>query len=87
MKREIRSPTTGKPTTAEVVEIDEINERPIRVLLEDGSVLRMRLDIIEILRVDGEWDAEGHPLYSVKSNNLLSVLDSPKPLRRPDPGK
>ena len=64
--RRITHPRTGKSIDAQAVDIAEIRESPVRVTLEDGSVLRLRIDVIEAIRVDGEWDADGHPLYQVK---------------------
>ena len=81
VKRRLKSPT-GEIVEAEVVEIDEIKDRPIIIKLSDGSTLRMKIDIIEVYRADGLWDPEGHPQYNVKSGNLLSVLESPDHLKR-----
>ena len=50
--------------------------------LQDGSELRMRLVVSEVLVVPGEYDAEGNPAYVVKSQNLL-VAKSPDNLKRP----
>ena len=52
--------------------------------LQDGSELRMRLVVSEVLVVPGEYDAEGNPAYVVKSQNLL-VAKSPDNLKRPSP--
>ena len=79
--RKMRSPTTGKTVEAEVIEIKNISDSAIRVELADGTVLRLKIDIIEVVRFNDEWDAEGHPRYSVKSGNLMAVLDSPENLR------
>ena len=82
MKRTIKNPTTGQEVEGEVVEIEEIIEKPIRIVLADGTELRLKTDVVEVVRVRGKWDQEGHPVYSVKTGNLLAVLDSPKRLRR-----
>lgn len=41
--------------------------------LMDGSHLRLRLVLSEVLRVEGEYDAEGNPVYVAKSGNVLTV--------------
>ena len=41
--------------------------------LMDGSHLRLRLVLSEVLRVEGEYDAEGNPIYVAKSGNVLTV--------------
>ena len=74
--RKYQSPTTGKIVDATVVEIEEIKERPIIIELSDGTTLRLRVDVVEIVRFEGEWDNDGHPLYNVRSGNILAVLES-----------
>ena len=80
--RKLKSPTTGETVEAEVIEIAEISNPPTRIVLADGSTLRLKSDIIEVTRFEGEWDLEGHPRYSVKSGNLMAVLDSPDHLKK-----
>ena len=80
--RGLTSPTTGKMSTATVVEIEEIADKPVIVSLADGSRIRIRVDVIEVVRFDDEWDGEGHPLYQVRSGNIVAVLESPPELRR-----
>ncbi len=80
--RRLRSPTTGEMTDATVVEIEEIADKPIIIRLADGSRMRIRVDVIEVVRFDGEWDPEGHPIYQIKSGNIIAILESPPELKR-----
>ncbi len=80
--RKLKSPITGKPVDATIVDIDEIKDSPTIISLSDGSVLRLRLDVIEVARFEGEWDQDGHPSYSVRSGNILAVLEAPEELMR-----
>ncbi len=50
-------------------------------LADDGSVIRIKLVATEVLRVDGQYDAEGNPAYFVKSTNVTNV-SAPEDLRR-----
>lgn len=54
-------------------------------LVEDGSVLRVKLVATEVVRVDGQYDQEGNPLYIVNSTNVLAV-SSPEDLMRKEGG-
>lgn len=81
--RELRSPT-GEVVEATVVPIKEIQDPPIIITLEDGSVIRLKVDVIEVCRADNLWDADGHPYYNVRSGNLLAVLESSPDLNRKD---
>jgi hypothetical protein len=49
--------------------------------LEDGSMVRIKLVAQEILRVDNMWDADGNPVYVVRSTNVTAV-DGNEALRR-----
>ena len=81
-KRMVQSPTTGKMVEATVVEIEEIVDRPIVIKLSDGTVLRMRVDVVDVVRFEKEWDRDGHPLYNVRSGNIMAVLESPVNLKK-----
>jgi hypothetical protein len=85
--RKLRSPTTGETVEADVVEIVELRDPPLRLVLADGTTLRLRVDVIEVARFNGEWDPEGHPLYNVKSANIMAVLESPEHMRKGAKGK
>lgn len=80
--RKLSSPTTGKTVDAEVVEIVDLHEAPIRIVLADGSTLRLRVDVIEVVRFNAEWDREGHPLYNVRYGTTMAVLESPEHLQK-----
>lgn len=49
--------------------------------LYDGSHLRLRIILSDVFRVDGEFDAEGNPIYITKSGNVVSVR-APDELKR-----
>lgn len=50
-------------------------------LVDDGSVIKIKLVATEVLRLDGEFDANGSPVYLVQSANVMAV-DAPENLRR-----
>jgi len=50
-------------------------------LADDGTVIRLKAVVTEILRLDGQYDPEGNPAYIVKSSNVTSV-SAPDELRR-----
>ena len=41
--------------------------------LEDGTIIRMKPVVAEVLRIVDHWDTEGNPVYQVKSANVLMV--------------
>ncbi len=50
-------------------------------LIEDGSMLKVKLVATDIIKVDGEYDDQGNPLYALHSTQVV-VVDSPDDLRR-----
>lgn len=76
----------GEVVQVEIVEIEERDDPPLFIRLADGAKLRFRVDVLEVGRALGKWDAEGNPLYHVKSANIMTVTDCPEELRKP-PGR
>jgi hypothetical protein len=50
-------------------------------LADDGTVIRIKLIVTDVLRLDGQYDQEGNPAYVVKSSNVTSI-SAPDELRR-----
>ena len=72
----------GNPVEGTVVEVAESTERFSEISLTDGTVLRIKTVVTEAVRLDGKWDQDGHPMYIVRSSNIVSVVDSPAELGR-----
>lgn len=53
-------------------------------LTDDGSVLRLKLVVTGVLRIDGKFDDAGNPVYAVQSTNVVSV-SAPDELRKREP--
>lgn len=79
-KRRIEIPGRG-PTDVTEVGFRSSGEHWNEYLADDGSVIRLKVVVTEILRIDGEYDQEGNPGYIVKSTNVVAV-SAPEELRR-----
>lgn len=42
-------------------------------LVDDGTVIRIKLVVTDVVRVDDAFDQEGNPVYVVASTNILTV--------------
>ena len=42
--------------------------------LEDGSVIQFRAVATAVLRIDGQYDGDGNPIYLVKNGTIVSVV-------------
>lgn len=51
------------------------------IMVEDGTVIRLKLVVTEVMRYEGLYDNEGNPVYRVGSQNVL-VVSAPEELRK-----
>ena len=79
-KRRLQIPGQGEIDVTEVG-FRTSGEHWNEYLVDDGTVIRVKLVATEILRQDDFYDAEGNPGYIVKSANVTSV-SAPESLRR-----
>ena len=75
-ERKMKHPITGEMLDAEIVDIEEINEKPMKVKLSDGTLLRIKVDVVEVSKFKGERGLDGHPIYNVRSGTIITVLES-----------
>jgi hypothetical protein len=70
----------GNEGEAEVISFRASNENWNDYLLDDGTVLRMKLVVTEVLRVTNQYDQQGNPVYMVTSTNVMAI-DAPDELK------
>jgi hypothetical protein len=73
----------GKDVNALEVRFKSIHEDWNEYDLEDGSTVKMKTVVSEIVRLENEYDPEGNPVYNVKAGNLV-VIKAPDHLKRKD---
>lgn len=71
----------GRQVEATPVEASQSSEKWNEYLLEDGTVLKMKLVLKKVLKVEGQYDAEGNPVYVMQSTNVTTVT-APSHLRK-----
>lgn len=49
--------------------------------LEDGTTLRMKAVVSDVVRIEGHYDQENNPVYVVRSSNIV-VVSSPDNLKK-----
>ncbi|HKZ42706.1 MAG TPA: hypothetical protein VJ044_17215 [Candidatus Hodarchaeales archaeon] len=74
MANKIKFNFQGQEVWGERISVQDSRENWSQYLLEDGSTLKMKIVVTEVLRIDGQYDAEGNPVYFVKSANIISVI-------------
>lgn len=81
--RRIQVPFMGKMVDGMEVPVDESTERWSDVKLADGTVLRVKQTVASVIRIEGQYDAEGNPIYVVKSAPAIAVMHVEQVLRKP----
>lgn len=71
----------GREVEGFPVEVNQASERWNEYLLEDGTVVKMKLVLTKVLKIENEYDREGNPRYVIQSTNVTS-LNSPNELKR-----
>lgn len=71
----------GKDVDALEIRFKGVREEWSEYDLEDGTTIRAKLVVTEILRLQGEYDPENNPMYLVKSANMV-VVKAPDDLKR-----
>lgn len=79
-KRKLRT-DDGQEIEATVMTFQEGGEHWNEYLVADGTLVRIKLVATEVLRLDGQYDPEGNPLYLVRSTNVTHV-SAPDDLRK-----
>ena len=81
MAQRVKINFNGQQVDAQLVEVTQGGERWNEYLLEDGTIMKVKLVLTNVYRAEGQYDAEGNPIYIVQSTNVLSV-NAPEELRR-----
>jgi len=63
------------------VGIVKSDEKWSEVELQDGTTLRLRPNVVQVIRVDGEFDNDGNPAYITRVGNVV-VVSSPPELKK-----
>ena len=60
------NPQTGEASSGTVLDVVEAIEPMIRLKLEDGTLVRMKISVIEVMRMD-KPGADGKPEYNLNA--------------------
>jgi hypothetical protein len=69
-----RVPLGGREVMAESVEFETEKENWSTYLLHDGTSLKLKTVLAEILRVDNEYGANGDPIYIINASPVISAV-------------
>ena len=73
MPNTIKIEFQGQSHDAVPVEANQSNEYWNQYLLEDGTVLKVKTVVTNIMRLIDEYAPDGDPVYVIKSGNVVTV--------------
>jgi hypothetical protein len=83
-ERKVRTLHEGKEVEGIDVQVRESSEKWSEFTLEDGTILRMKLSLMSAVRIPGQYDPQGNPLYNTAVNPQILVVESDDKLRKKD---
>jgi len=82
-KVEVTLPT-GELREGAEIQVEESTERWSDYTLSDGTHLRAKLMIVSGIRVDGQFDQLGNPMYTMNVSPVFTIVSSPEEYRKKD---
>lgn len=64
------------------ISVDVASEKWSDYKLSDGSEIRLKQVILEIVRPIDMYDADGNPIYVVRAQPVVSVIEVPDHLKK-----
>jgi hypothetical protein len=80
-KRRMPGPT-GEPIDVTELSFQNVREHWNEYLLDDGTILKLKAVATEVFKQEGQYDAEGNPIYLLRSKNVM-VVSAPDHLKKP----
>ena len=74
----------GREVEATVLDFSVVEDGTARYRLEDGTLLRVKPVVVNVLRLEGEQDALGEPVFLVQSL-VHAMVDGGEPDADDDP--
>lgn len=74
-------PVNGKQVTGQPVEIETSSEPWAQYTLADGTTVKVKLVMLEAVRLDAQNEATGEPLYQFQFQQIIGVVP-PESLKR-----
>lgn len=73
----------GQMRDATILEFESERENFSTYLLADGTTLKIKPVVTEVMRIDGLYQPNGDPVYGVNATQVLAV-NAPESLRKKD---
>lgn len=84
--RKVKVSFQGREVDAVTVDAAQTNERWNEYLLDDGTLLKVKLVLTNVTRLDNCYTQQGEPVYAIQSTTVVST-NAPQELRKRPPEK
>lgn len=64
------------------VDVEESKEKWSEFTLSDGAVIKIKITLVGAVRVQGQFDPDGNPMYVVKGQPVMVVTSAPESLKK-----
>ena len=72
----------GRKVQGTEVGFDTIREEWNEYALRDGTSIKVKTVLTNVVRLNGEHDPQGDPVYVIRSNNQVVCVEIPNHLRK-----
>jgi len=80
-------PTPQSPPKEGIfVGVSESTEKWSECTMEDGTVLRIKPNVVGAVRIEGEYDAAGNPAYVLQAQPTVLIVSIDEKLKKGQPG-
>ena len=73
MERSIKVPYEGKMVEGVDIDFKQIKEEWNEYQVADGTTIRMKVVVTNIVRLTNQYDKDNYPVYLIKSSNVLTI--------------
>jgi hypothetical protein len=67
----------GRDVTGESVAFETKGEQWSEYVLTDGSLMKLKTVLMDVVRLDDEYTAQGDPVYMFTAQQVLGVVPNP----------
>jgi hypothetical protein len=81
-ERKVKTNLAGRSVDGFEVQVEESNEKWSEFKLEDGTIFRIKVNVVNAVRVDGEYDPQGNPMYALNMVPVMALIEAPARLKK-----
>jgi len=73
----------GKQVLGQQIDVESSSESWNTYKLEDGTVLKMKVVLLDVVRLDNEYDKAGNPVYQFSAHQIVGITPPDELKKKP----